>query len=130
MPGTGTTKLTENGSRSINSAGRTNLCGACFPFVLGRFTTNAGSQTRRCWNIPFHGPGWAPCGHFWRIIEIGTCYPRGWPWYGAGCVDCDGTLLWLPGRFCSEFSYDGFMELQIGCLFPESPDYIVWPSPP
>ena len=100
-------------------------CCSCEPFVLASFTTNPQNP---CWDLtPYQGPDQAPPGSFWRIIEMGSCYPSGYPWYGAGCVDGDGQLVGLPNQFCSNYSYDGYLELQIGCLSFEGTQ-IIWPG--
>lgn len=89
-------------------------CPPCEPFVLASFTTNAQNPV---WDLtPYQGPDQAPYCAYWRIIEVGYCYPYGYPWYGAGCVDRDGRLVGLPDQFVSHYSYDGYLELQIGCL--------------
>lgn len=49
-------------------------CCQCEPFVLGSFTTNR--YYNPCWDLtPYQGPGKAPPGSFWRLIETGYCYP-------------------------------------------------------
>jgi len=74
-----------------------------------------------------YGPGVAtPCA-FWRLIETGSCYRYSHPWYGAGCVDSTGRLVGLPSSFTSQYSYNGYMQLQIGCR-SASGTQINWPG--
>jgi len=105
----------------------------CKPRVLGASITNSTDPVRRCWELilflgtnPFRAACHTRCG-FWRLIELGDCYPGGYPWYGAGCIDENGVLIGLPDEFCSGFPYDGFMELQIGCLSADE-TVIEWPG--
>jgi len=120
MATAGKTRLFKTGKRSLRSnakaqifttSGRCSEC--CTPYVLASAVTNSGNPT---WNLtPYQGPGKAtPCA-FWRLIETGNCYPAAYPWYGAGCVDSTGQLVGLPSSFTSRFSYNGYMQLQIGC---------------
>ena len=104
-------------------------CCCCEPVRLASFTTN--SATPR-WDLtPYQGPNQATAGTFWRIIEVGFCYPYGYPWYAAGCVDADGRLVGLPNQFVSSYTYNGYLELQIGCENPGSSTQsttIEWPG--
>lgn len=99
----------------------------CVKVVLAEFVTNATNE-RRCWDLrPYQPPFRAgSCSGFWRLIEIGCCFPGSYPWYGAGCVNEFGELVNLPEEFCSTYSYDGYMELQIGCLTINN--QIWWPE--
>jgi hypothetical protein len=95
----------------------------CTPKTLGTYTTNS---TTPVWDLtPFHGQQ-QPTGHagYWRIIEMGFCYPGGHPWYASGCI-LNHTLLNLPANFTSHYAYDGHLELQIGCLVNSK---IHWPG--
>jgi len=102
----------------------------CVPVLVASFVTNRTSPSRRCWNLrPYQAPFRASsCSGFWRLIEIGCCYPRQAPWYGAGCVSDTGILLRLPPEFGTPEYYDGYMELQIGC--PSADRLTInWPVP-
>lgn len=99
-------------------------CDKCQPKVIASKVTNAENPV---WDLtPYQGPDMAPPGSFWRIIEVGFCFPWSYPWYGAGCVDEEGRLVGLPDEFVSEYSYNGYLQLQIGCdgYFA----YITWPG--
>ncbi len=99
----------------------------CVVRVLASFVTNRLIPGRECWNLtPFQGPGVSdpPCG-FWRLYETSVGWPQGYPWYGFGAISRDGTLIDLPSEFCSTQAYDGFMELQIGCVRGE---VLIWPD--
>lgn len=104
----------------------------CKPQIIGQFVTNSRDPLRACWDLSeFLGPGIYDCiPAFWRLIERGACFPRQYPWYGAGCVGRDGELIGLPPEFCTNQVYDGYMELQIGCpsYDPSPPDSIQWPG--
>lgn len=123
------------GKRGVLSSGKAAVFGAqgqcpaccpCEPFVLGSYTTHR--TYAPCWDLtPYQGPGKAPPGSFWRLIEMGSCYPSSYPWYGAGCVDADGRLVNLPNQFCTNYSYNGYMQLQIGCLSQDGTQ-IIWPG--
>ena len=133
MPEQGKSVVLESGKRGIqkngkgavyNEDGKCSTCCECEPFVLAQTVTNSSNRT---WDLtPYQGPDQAPPGTYWRLIELGSCYPGGYPWYGAGCVDGDGKLAGLQGSFTGQ-SYNGYMDLQIGC---ESDDgtQIEWPG--
>lgn len=132
MPTAGKARLFKVGKRSLRTTGKAQLfttsgrCSeCCTPYVLASFTTNSSNPT---WNLtPYQGPGKAtPCA-FWRLIETGSCYPYSYPWYGAGCVDSTGRLVGLPSSFTSQYSYNGYMQLQIGCR-SASGTQINWPG--
>ena len=106
--------------------GNCSTCCGCDPVVLGAFTTNRGSSP--CWDLtPYQGQHKAPPHSYWRLIEMGSCYPGSYPWYGAGCVDGHGELVNLPNQFCSNYYYNGYIQLQIGCYDPTD-DLIHWPG--
>ncbi len=133
MPTAGKARLFKVGKRSLRTTGKAQLfttsgrCSeCCTPYVLASFVTNG--NTAPCWSLtPYQGTGRAtPCA-FWRLIETGSCYPGGYPWYGAGCVDSTGRLVGLPSQFCTSYYYNGYMQLQIGCR-SASGTQINWPG--
>lgn len=133
MATAGKARLFKVGKRTLRTSGKAQLFNAaghcsecCTPYVLASFTTNR--NTAPCWDLtPYQGPGKAtPCA-FWRLIELGNCYPGSYPWYGAGCVDKEGRLVNLPSQFCSNYYYNGYMQLQIGCR-SASGTQINWPG--
>jgi hypothetical protein len=108
----------------------------CEPYVVGRKIVNGTPDqpsSVRCWTMEeFQGPGVARngCG-FWRLLEMTACFPPNFPWYAAGRVNSDRELIGLPFIFCStpEFSYDGHMQIQIGCQGTgDHTDKIIWPA--
>ena len=105
-------------------------CCDCVVKVLSSFTTHR--VTSPVWDLtPFQGEDMALPGSFWRLIEIGSCFPEAHPWIGFGCVDSTGTLDDLPDNFTSDYDYNGYMELQIGCevdATASSAAYISWPG--
>jgi hypothetical protein len=133
MATAGKAKIFKTGKRSLRTTGKAQVfttggrCAeCCTPTVLGSFTTNR--STAPCWDLtPYQGPGKAtPCS-LWRLIEMGSCYPSSYPWYGAGCVNAEGRLVNLPNQFCSNYYYNGYMQLQIGCLSADGTQ-INWPG--
>jgi len=104
-----------------NDDGNCAFCCACEPKVLAWYTTNA--NTNPVWNLrPYQGIRKAPPNSYWRIIEMGACLL-----YHQGCVDKQGRLVGLPDEFRSNYYYDGYMELQIGCYDPKD-GLIHWPG--
>ena len=101
-------------------------CAPCSPKTVASFTTNAGNPN---WDLtPYQGDHVADGGQFWRLIELGSCYPCGFNFYGKGCVNSDGRLVGLPSNFHSGQSYDGHMALQIGCQSATDSTKIIWPG--
>jgi len=135
MGETGKAVVLESGKRGVHASGKVGVfnaegecpsCCGCEPFTLASATTNRNSPP---WNLtPYQGDHMAPPHSYWRLIEMGSCYPRWHPWYGAGCVNGSGRLVGLPNQFQSGYYYDGYMQLQIGCLDPDDPNYILWPG--
>ena len=98
----------------------------CVPKVLASATVYWGRQFDL---RPYQGPHMACPFAFWRLIEVSHCYPYSYPWYGAGHVDESGRLTGLRDFFTPprQYSYDGYIELQIGCLTPDG-QHIIWPG--
>lgn len=107
--------------------------------AIASFVTNATDPARSSWDLrPYKTAGIAKPGSTWRIIETGAMLQ-----YYSGKVSADGTLVSydyqepvanaamrssravtessLPDYFYSNYSYDGYMELQIDPP-PEEPD--------
>lgn len=98
----------------------TKCCGgnSCAPYVLASAITNGAANPT--WDIArYHGEGVAK-GDYWRIKEVGAGTV-----YGMGCISEEGELVDLPASFTSQYLYDGYMEIQIGCYL--SDDEIRWP---
>jgi len=98
----------------------TTCCGDCDPYVMAKMTTNSANPT---WDLtPYQGPGKARSGStHWRIIERGYRSQ-----YSTGTVNDERELVALPNRFRTGYSYNGYMELQIGC--EDENGHISWPS--
>lgn len=121
-------KLGSGRAKVFNASGDCDECcsacpGNCFPEVIGSWTTNGAHPTINL--TPFQHYFAHPCAA-WRLIEVGVCFPVGYPWYGAGCAGSDGRLLGVPSSFTSRFLYDGFLEFQIGCR--QGDGTIDWPG--
>lgn len=94
----------------------------CEPQILVEWTSNAngGDGKYKCFNLrPYQKQGTAIPGAKWRLIETGACLG-----YGSGDVNEKGKLVGLRDQFCSSYSYDGHMKLQIGC--PQTDGSIKW----
>jgi hypothetical protein len=108
----------KDGSLAVfNANGYCQDC-CCKPKILASYTTNSSHPT---WDLtPWQGDGQAPPGSFWRLRERGAGLL-----YGSGTVDENGKLVGLPNSFTSNYSYDGYMQLEIGCRQPDGS--IKWP---
>lgn len=125
--------LKASGKRGLKASGKAGVftasgtCGECCgsaPYVIASFVTNAQYPV---WDLrPYQGAGTAPGGTYWRLIEMGTCYPISHPWYASGCVDGSGRLAGLPNEFRSPYAYNGYLQLQDGFLTPGGE--IEWPG--
>jgi hypothetical protein len=106
----------------LNKDGECTTCcgGDCEPYIMARKTTNSANQI---WDLtPYQGRGKAKKNTtHWRIIE--SSYRLN---YGSGTVDDERELVDLPNQFRSSYSYNGYMELQIGC--EDENGNIEWPS--
>lgn len=102
----------------------------CTPSVLASKVVNGSSEDeeKRCWDLSeYLGNKVGIPGFKWRLIEVGDPRDCGGIQYGSGDIDECGKLVGLQARFCSGYSYDGFMELQQGC--PDEEGKIRWPCP-
>ena len=99
----------------------TTCCGnECKPYVLARKTTNSQNPI---WDLtPYQGPNIARKNStHWRIIERSYRII-----YGRGTVNDERELVDLPNQFRTSYSYNGYIELQIGC--EDENGNIEWPS--
>lgn len=92
----------------------------CEPYIIAEWTTNASNPqpqgTVKCIDFtPYRGDGVGIPGAKWRSIETGACLLRG----GSGDVDEKGKLVGLPQKYCTSYSYNGYVKLQIGCPQPD-----------
>lgn len=106
----------------------------CEPKVIASKITNR-AKGRAEWDLRKYQnrKGLATPGAYWRIRDVGEAHHNdsGQPCSGTiyynGRVNDEGVLEGLPDRFVSTFDYDGYMELQIGCM--NDSGSIVWPCP-
>lgn len=104
---------------------RSGICSNCRPFVLFAGITNADSP--RLDLSSFANPGIPGLSRrkvdgrinpeislIWRLVEVGGD-GLSQVLYGNGDVSETGELLTLPAEFVSSYSYNGYMEIQIGC---------------
>ena len=88
---------------------------------VGRFLVDAGKRVR------------ADAGLRQRIRDVGESHYRdksagcSGSIYNNGRIDSKGTLVGLPEKFVSGYRYNGYMELQQGCVMPDGS--IKWPCP-
>ncbi|MCL2120167.1 MAG: hypothetical protein FWH27_17265 [Planctomycetaceae bacterium] len=103
-----------------NKYGRCPNCCPCKPYILAHAITNSQNPV---WDLtPYQGKGIATMNNtVWRLKERGAGLI-----YGNGNVSRDGELLGLPNSFRTSYSYDGFMELQLGCT--DKNGNPLWPS--
>ncbi|MDR0390455.1 MAG: hypothetical protein LBH59_00995 [Planctomycetaceae bacterium] len=101
----------KNGQRIVfNKNGTCIECLSCLPHVIASHTTTYYSS----WNLStYQGDHVAPPNSHWRIRE--TSYNLT---YYSGVVDNNGKLVGLPNAFNSNYSYSGYMRLEIGCPQP------------
>ena len=75
-------------------------CSQCEPSVIASYTTNGDNPT---WDLtPYQGDGIGKPNALWRLYERGR-------------IDENCKLEGLPSQFKSNYTYDGYMELQQGC---------------
>jgi hypothetical protein len=98
----------------------------CQIYVLAAKVLN-GLSGPVCWTLTqYEGPGVARVGcGYWRLLEVSSCFPESFPWYGAGIVDAEKRLVNMRDIFCSEYGYDGYMQIQVGC---REGSQIHWPG--
>ena len=102
----------------------------CEPKVLGSKVLNGASENEedKCWDLtPYQGNEIGTPGFYWRLIEVGEDGSCSGVNYGGGNIDDCGKLVGLQDEFCSDYGYDGYMELQQGC--PDEEGNIKWPCP-
>lgn len=96
---------------------------SCTPTVYASATTNTGGLVT--WDLtPYQNVDTGNrCTSKWRVIEVGSCAT----YYSGNMNTVDGSFQGLPASFTTTYSYDGFMELQIGCWDCMTSTY-VWPG--
>lgn len=109
------------------------VCPCCKPNVIASQITNASSGPKT-WNLrPYQGDKVGLPGARWRIRDVGESHHNnsdascsGTIYYN-GTIDANGKLTGLPNEFVSGYSYNGYMELQQGCV--QEDGSILWPCP-
>lgn len=91
----------------------------CSPYVLASKTVNRNTDPVMDLT-PYQGPGHNYPLNKWRLIETGYHLV-----YYSGDIDCDGKLVGLPSQFVSNYYYNGYMQLQVGCV--QENGSVTWP---
>lgn len=109
------------------------VCPCCKPRVIASQITNANTGPKT-WNLrPYQGDKIGLPGHRWRIRDVGESHHNNpdascsGTIYNNGTIDGNGKLTGLPAEFTSGYSYNGYMELQQGCVRDDGS--IEWPCP-
>jgi len=109
------------------------VCPCCKPRVIASQITNANTGPKT-WNLrPYQGDKIGLPGHRWRIRDVGESHHNNpdascsGTIYNNGTIDGNGKLTGLPNEFVSGYSYNGYMELQQGCVRDDGS--IEWPCP-
>ena len=109
------------------------VCPCCKPRVIASQITNANTGPKT-WNLrPYQGDKIGLPGHRWRIRDVGESHHNNpdascsGTIYNNGTIDGNGKLTGLPDEFVSGYSYNGYMELQQGCVRDDGS--IEWPCP-
>jgi len=107
------------------------VCPCCKPRVIASQITNANTGPKT-WNLrPYQGDKIGLPGHRWRIRGVGESHHNNpdascsGTIYNNGSIDGKGKLTGLPNEFVSGYSYNGYMELQQGCVRDDGS--IEWP---
>ena len=108
-------------------------CPCCKPRVIASQITNANTGPKT-WNLrPYQGDKIGLPGHRWRIRDVGESHHNNpdascsGTIYNNGTIDGNGKLTGLPAEFTSGYGYNGYMELQQGCVRDDGS--IEWPCP-
>ena len=109
------------------------VCPCCKPKVLASTITNASSGPKE-WDLkPYQKERMGLPGARWRIRDVGESHHNNpnascsGSIYYNGTIDEKGKLTGLPNKFVSSYSYNGYMELQMGCVRDDGS--IEWPCP-
>ncbi|MBO5724460.1 MAG: hypothetical protein J6W00_10050 [Lentisphaeria bacterium] len=108
-------------------------CPCCKPRVIASCITNARTGPVE-WDLrPYQKEGTGLPGAKWRLRDVGESHhvnpnlPCNGNQYGEGWINDKGVLVGLPDKFVSTYSYNGYMELQMGCV--QEDGTIKWPCP-
>lgn len=125
------------GARSMNSLGEIDLhrsdgmyqvlMGTCVPRVIASFTVNLTGAL--VWDLrPYQNILVEDCCmKYWRLVQVCEL-PEGTLVWALGLIDCDGKIFGLQDEFRARQTYDGCMELQVGCVTQDGG--IEWPAFP
>ena len=109
------------------------VCPCCKPRVIASKITNSNTGPKT-WNLrPYQGDKIGLPGHRWRIRDVGESHHNNpdascsGTIYNNGTIDGNGKLTGLPAEFTSGYGYNGYMELQQGCVRDDGS--IEWPCP-
>ena len=109
------------------------VCPCCKPRVIASKITNA-SDGRAEWDLtPYQGDKVGLPGARWRIRDVGEAHHNdsdascSGVIYNNGTIDGNGKLVGLPDKFVSGYNYNGYMELQQGCV--REGGSVEWPCP-
>ena len=109
------------------------VCPCCKPKVIASQITNARTGPKT-WNLrPYQGERVGLPGHRWRIRDVGESHYNNpnascsGSRYDNGTIDGKGKLTDLPNEFVSGYNYNGYMELQMGCVREDGS--VEWPCP-
>ncbi len=109
------------------------VCPCCKPRVIASKITNRSNGTET-WDLtPYQGDRIGFPGGRWRVRDVGESHHNNssascsGTIYYSGTIDGNGKLTGLPDQFVSNYSYNGYMELQQGCVLEDGS--IEWPCP-
>ena len=109
------------------------VCPCCRPRVIASKITNKSNGTER-WDLrAYQGDRVGLPGGRWRIRDVGESHHNNsdascsGTIYNSGTIDRNGKLTGLPAEFVSGYNYNGYMELQQGCVREDGS--IEWPCP-
>jgi hypothetical protein len=103
--------LTNGRIATFNQNGACGECSSCKPRIIASYTTSYYSS----WDLQqYRGNNIAPPDSYWRLREQSYNLT-----YYIGVVDENGKLVGLPEQFTSNYSYGGYMNLEIGCSQPD-----------
>lgn len=109
------------------------VCPCCKPKVIASMITNAQTGPKD-WDLrPYQKEHIGIPGAKWRLRDVGESHHYNSNssctgiQYGSGWINDKGVLVGLPDKFTSTYSYNGYMQLQIGCFREDGT--IEWPCP-
>ena len=109
-------------------------CPCCRPRVIGSCITNGSNENTKIWWLTgYQGDHIGYPGARWRIRDVGEAHHNdrssgcSGTIYHTGTINGNGRLAGLPEKFVSSYSYNGYMELQQGCVMPDGS--VRWPCP-